>query len=215
MIFNYRKINSNIIQLLKRIQTNRIVVPEMGLNPVFDAEENRQTTTKAQDSIDLNEIADQSLDIKINDEPSIEEIALSNSFFEKVIITANNTDLVKFKFLNTPLFVDKDNDYNTKVVVAIHSDGSLGVYSTNTGKMLNQFDLNQKIDQIKDSNIMKADTNWEADIVDFLTETHDEKMRTSILTVHGNMYIFDFKIEKVSFINELVLINLARQTSRV
>ena len=29
------------------------------------------------------------------------------------------------------------------------------------------------------------------------TETYSENLRTSILTTQGNMYIFEFKIEKV------------------
>ena len=186
------------IQLLKRIQTNRIVVPEMGLNPVINVDNNiNQATAKSQENVDLNEFSNQNLNEETTIEPTIEEIALSNSFFEKVIVDSNNTDFVKFRFLNTPLFVDKDNDFVTKVIVAIHTDGSMGVYSTNTGKMLNQFNLNQKISEIKDSNILSSNINWENDIVEFLAETYSENLRTSILTTQGNMYIFEFKIEKV------------------
>lgn len=170
----------------------------MGLNPVINADNNiNQTTAKSQENVDLNEFSNQNLNQETTIEPTIEEIALSNSFFEKVIVDSNNTDFVKFRFLNTPLFVDKDNDFVTKVIVAIHTDGSMGVYSTNTGKMLNQFNLNQKISEIKDSNIVSSNINWENDIVEFLAETYSENLRTSILTAQGNMYIFEFKIEKV------------------
>ena len=186
------------IQLLKKIQTNRIIVPEMGIQPVNQTENHRDNILNKENR-KLDILSEKIFNNDNIEEPTIEEIALSNTFFERITFEAKNTSFVKFKFLTTPHFVDKDNDYVTKVVIAIHSDGSLGVYSTNTGKMLNQFDLNQKINEIADYIIPTTSINWSKDIIEFITESFNDNMRVTILTVHGNIYLFELKVEVVSY----------------
>ena len=99
--------------------------------------------------------------------------------------------------MKTPLFVDKYYDDNAKVMVAIHSDGTLRIYSINTRKLVDLFDLNESIAEIKDYNITQQNIDWTTDVVEFQTESYWEYMRIIILTVHGNWFIFDLKVKRV------------------
>lgn len=125
-----------------------------------------------------------------------EQTAFTNSFVEKTVIEANNTDFVKFRFMNTPGFVDKNFEYNSKVMVAVQSDGTLGVYSLNTGSLVCQFDLDQLVAEVADSNIVRRAVDWANDVVELLTETYANNMRVVVLTADGNCVVFDMRVNR-------------------
>ena len=181
-------------QYNNEIRSHMIITSEVsGLS--LNQNQDSKYTSAPVDSINKNIKQTSSEDT--SSKPHIDEDKPSNYFIDKIMIEANNTEFVKFKFMTTPLFVDKYYNYNTKVMVAIHSDGTLGTYSINTGKLVDLFDLNQSIAEIKGYNITQKNIDWTTDVVEFQTESYGEYMRIIILTVHGNWFIFDLKVKRV------------------
>ena len=117
-------------QLLKRIESSLNDTSEAIDSSSIHIDEYKPTPTKTQSNNRVNNILKKNYDDVLSKSHS-EEVSLSNNFFEKIVIEANSTELVKFKLMRTPLFVDKYYDDNAKVMVAIHSDGILGICSEN------------------------------------------------------------------------------------
>jgi hypothetical protein len=129
----------------------------------------------------------------------MEEIAISNSFVEKSVFEAHNTTFIKFDYLKTPQFVDEEKDYTTKVLIALLGDGSMGIYSLNSGNLLTRFDVNQVLNETnQDTEKEFVPVNWSGGIQSLLTDSYDDTMTVTISDFDGNVHILDFELQLVS-----------------
>mmetsp|Transcript_23556 Transcript_23556/g.27026 ORF Transcript_23556/g.27026 Transcript_23556/m.27026 type:complete len:145 (+) Transcript_23556:45-479(+) len=104
--------------------------------------------------------------------------SLRNSVF-----VAENTEFVKFKFLNTLPYIDKDYYYSKRNLVALHADGTLGVYSLNTGKLLQKFDLDTEVKKLNQTNFEPSEISWSHDVLDFSAGNEEGQPDGNILKI--------------------------------
>ena len=66
---------------------------------------------------------------------NVDALAISNSFIENMVINSD-VAITHSEYVNFPQFVDRYGDSNDKLIISVLEDGSIVVYSANSGKIL-------------------------------------------------------------------------------
>lgn len=122
---------------------------------------------------------------------------VDKNFIEKhVFITPNNTEFIKFDFLQIPNYVNLEGETTTKHVLGLLSDGTIGVYSMSSGNLLQQIDLSSYNGTIQNLDITFTD-NWVSDVVDFKPINAGSDFAFLLLTRKGEVIIVHLELKHI------------------
>jgi len=186
------------LQLLKKIQNNKISIPATRATIETETKSTQTPNKTITEEVKYHEEA--SYEMLFDEDSSMEELAIANSFVEKTIFESKNTSIVKFSYMSTPYFIDSENSTTSKVLLGMHSDLTLGIYSLSSGAMLGNLPVINETEKDK----------WYDNIVDISSESRENAMVVCIFNTHGDSYIIDLGLEKVS-INIITLIDKHRK----
>ena len=132
------------------------------------------------------------------------EVAGTNGFIEKNIFKAENSSFIKFDYLKTPPHVDQQKDFTTKVLLTLLENGSLAIYSLNSGAIMSQFQWTDILNTNEDAQV-PTPIDWKNDIEGFIPDSYDSEMSVTISEFNGNIYIIDFSLQSVrNLINRFI-----------
>ena len=178
------------IQLLQRIQRNKALHPSIsGDTKDTQLHQNSEEQNIHQASHDNYNVGNLFAENSIN-----EELAFTNSFVEKNIFEVKNTTFVKYEYLDTPYFIDSQKDETTKVLVALLENGILGIFSLNSGTLMNQYNISE----IRENNSeVFLPHNWLNEVEGFITDLYGSHMTVTISDFKGNVLIIDLTLQSV------------------
>lgn len=185
------------LQMLKKIQENKVNIPSLRVTE-------GETSDNSSSNVDIKDIyTDDNFSQMFSEGSSMTDLAISNSFVEKTIISSiidgQNTTIVKFAYLYTPTFVNTEKDFVNKLILTVQADGHIGAYSISSGKLISRFDISSSFKQYNTENTTTPMiSDWSSEVQGFLTENVEGKMSASISDFNGNVYVIEFKLLTVS-----------------
>ena len=135
------------------------------------------------------EIEQEPMFTPIYKEDSFEKLTISNSFIENMVINTERS-IIKFEYLNSPVFVDKNGDSISKLIVAVLDDSSIAIFSSVNGKLL----LSNSLAKLDPG---LGDIDLASNLQSLITDSYQQHMIVSLSDLDGNIYALDIGLKQL------------------